>query len=180
MVRGRIENLVLVNKKDEGVGLAEKLQCHLGKGILHRAFSVYIFNKQNQLLIQKRSKLKLLWPLYWSNTCCSHPREREEMVSAGQRRLKEEMGFSCPLKIVGKFQYRVAFGGAGSENEVLTIAAGRYDDKVKIDPKEVADWRWLDLKNLKKEIKEDPTNFTPWFKMALKKFFFNGKVKNLS
>lgn len=180
MARGRIENLVLVNERDEAIGLAEKLRCHLDKGILHRAFSVYVFNKWNQLLLQKRSDLKLLWPLFWSNTCCSHPQEKEEIVAAGQRRLKEEMGFSCPLKIVGKFQYQAVFGKIGSENEVLTIAVGQYDGEIKADPKEVSAFRWVGLKDLKKEIEQNTADFTPWFKMALNKIFFNGKIKNLS
>ncbi len=172
-MNNKTEKLVLVDKKDRVIGFEDKLKCHLGKGALHRAFSIYIFNKKNQLLIQRRSKLKLLWPFYWSNTCCGHPRKNEDFGTAGKRRLREEMGFFCPLKIVGKFQYRAVFEKVGSENEVLTILAGEYDGQIKPCPKEVADWRWIEMEDLKKEISQNPSNFTPWFKIALKKVFKN-------
>lgn len=176
-----MEKLVLVDEKDKIIGYGDKLECHLGKGALHRAFSIYVFNKKNRLLLQKRSKTKLLWPLYWSNTCCSHPLENEDFKRAGQRRLREEMGFSCPLKIVGKFQYRAVFKKVGSENEVLTILAGKYDGKVKPAAEEVVDWRWIEIADLKKEIKQNPSGFTPWFKLVLKKIFPNAqRLKILS
>lgn len=171
----KTEKLVLVDKKDRLIGFGKKLKCHLGKGVLHRAFSIYIFNKRNQLLIQKRSKSKLLWPLYWSNTCCSHPRENEDFEEAGERRLEEELGFSCPLRLAGKFQYQASFKKIGSENEICFILLGRYNGKIKPNPKEVADWRWLGMKKLGKEISQNPSNFTPWFKISLKKVFKDGK-----
>lgn len=171
----KAEKLILVDEKDGVIGFEDKLKCHLGKGVLHRAFSVYIFNKKNQLLIQKRSGLKLLWPSYWSNACCSHPRKNEDIGTAGERRLREEMGFSCSLSIVGKFNYRAVFGKIGSENEALTVLAGRYDGLIKPDAKEVADWRWVGLEDLRREIGQNPSDFTPWLKLTLKKVFQNGE-----
>ena len=122
-----MKKLLLVNKKDEVIGFETKEKCHAGKGILHRAFSVYLFNNKGQLLIQQRSKFKKLWPLYWANTCCSHPRKNEGYVGAGERRLKEELGIISPLKMVGKFQYQVRYKNIGSENELCAILIGEYN-----------------------------------------------------
>ena len=160
--------LIIVNKNDEKIGLEDNLKCHLGKGILHRAFSVFVFNNKNQLLIQKRSKLKLLWPLYWSNTCCSHPLDGELYEESGKKRLKEEMGFSCFLKIITKFYYQASYKNIGSENEIDTILIGKYNGTIKPNSKEVADYKWIDIDELQKDIKKNPSKYTPWFKIALK------------
>jgi len=164
-----MKKLVLVNEKDEMVGLEEKEKCHRGKGILHRAFSIYIFNNKGQLLIQQRSKFKKLWPNYWSNSCCSHPREREDYIKAGKRRLKEELGFNSTLKFITKFQYQAKYKDIGSENELCTILVGYYNGKVKPNPKEVADWQWIDVNKLRKDFKKNPENYTLWFKIGLEK-----------
>ena len=169
------EKLVLVNEEDKTIGFEDKLKCHLGKGLLHRAFSIYIFNNQNQLLIQKRSKWKLLWPLYWSNSCCSHPRKNESYKNAAQRRLKEELGFTCSLTVIDKFQYHASFKDIGSENEICAILIGKYNGKVKPNPKEVADWRWIEIEKLKQEMAQNPSKFTPWFKIGLKRILSNAK-----
>lgn len=162
--------LVIVNKSDEKIGLEDKLKCHFGKGILHRAFSIFIFNNKKQLLIQKRSKLKLLWPLYWSNSCCSHPYKDKNLIISAEKRLKRELGFSCKLKFLDKFYYHSFYKNIGSENEITSILVGKYSKEIKPNPEEVSDWKWINLDKLKKDIAKNPQKYTPWFEIALKKF----------
>jgi len=165
-----MKKLILVNKKDKVVGFETKEKCHQGKGILHRAFSIYLFNNKGQLLIQQRSKFKKLWPLYWANTCCSHPRQDESYVKAGERRLKEELGFSCFLKMVDKFQYQAKYKDVGSENEMCAVLVGEYDGKVKANPKEIAYWKWVDVNKLQDDFKRNPDKYAPWFKIGLRRY----------
>jgi geranylgeranyl diphosphate synthase type I len=161
--------LVLVDKKDRVVGYASKEKCHQGKGLLHRAFSVYIFNRQGELLIQQRSRLKPLWPLYWANSCCSHPRRGEGYKEAGERRLEEELGFTCSLKLVDKFQYQALYKNKGSENEVCAILSGKYDGKVRPNRREAAGWKWVDAEKIKNDFKRHRDKYTPWFKIGLER-----------
>ena len=165
-----MEKVVAVDKKDRSLGLRDKLECHLGKGILHRAFSVFVFN-EGRILLQQRSSEKFLWPLYWTNTCCSHPLPEEDYEQAAQRRLKEEMGFACPVKKIGIFQYQASYKDRGSENEVCAVLAGDWNGKVFANPKEVAAFRWVDFEELKKDIAVNPDKYTPWFKMEIENFF---------
>jgi len=162
--------LVKVNRKDEEIGLEDKLKCHLGRGILHRAFTIFVFNSKNQLLIQKRSKEKLLWPLVWEASCSSHPVKGESHIAAGKKRLKKELGFDCGLKFLDKFEYRVKYKNIGSEYEICALLTGRYNGKVKPNKKEVADWKWVDLKKLKKDIAKKSAEYAPWLKIALKEY----------
>lgn len=164
-----MKKLLLVNKKDKVVGLETKEKCHKGKGILHRAFSVYLFNNKGQLLIQQRSKLKKRWPLYWTNSCCSHPYKDESYVKAGERRLKEELGFSSPLEMVDKFQYQARYKDIGSENELCAILIGEYSGRIKPNSKEISDWKWVSPGKLVKDFKKNPDKYTPWLKIGLKK-----------
>jgi len=166
-----MDKVITVDENDNQIGLKDKLICHLGQGILHRAFSVFVFNIKGEFLLQKRSKDKFLWPLYWTNTCCSHPKENESYEEAGQRRLKEEMGFSCPLKFIGKFQYQSGYKDIGSENELCSVLVGEYDGKISINPEEVADYKWVNFENLKEDVIKNPDNYTPWLTMELEKFF---------
>ncbi len=161
---------MLVNEKDEVIGTEEKMKCHLGKGVLHRAFSVYIFNNKGEILIQQRSKEKPLWPLYWSNSCCSHPRPGESCVEAGERRLQEELGFSCPLKKIDNFLYQAKYKDIGWEREFLTIMYGFYQGEVKPAPREVNDWKWISPENLIKDMEKNPEKYTPWFKRGFKRY----------
>lgn len=173
-----VENIILVDEQDNEVGLEEKIKCHLQQGILHRAFSVFIFNSKNELLLQKRSSKKMLWPLYWTNTCCSHQKHGEDFQTAGRRRLKEELGFDCLLKFLGKFQYQANYNNIGSENELCYVLSGKYNGQVKVDKNEIAEYKWIDFEELKKDVKKNPDKYTPWFKLELKKFFNLKKYEN--
>jgi isopentenyl-diphosphate Delta-isomerase len=159
------ESLILVDDTDEQIGFCTKSECHLGNGLLHRAFSVFIFNREGKLLLQQRSEHKPLWPLYWSNSCCSHPHEAEEVEDAGRRRLREELNLQCELDFLYKFQYQANFGDLGAENEFCHVFAGYTDDSVIAHPDEIADWRYVDPETLTREIAEDGSRFTPWLKM---------------
>lgn len=163
-----MEELVVVDKNDNVLGLENKEKCHKGKGILHRGFSVYILNKKGELLIQRRSKYKKTWPLFWSNTVCSHPRKDENYKRAAERRLKEELGFSCKLKYLYKFMYRARFKDM-SENEMCAVLIGLSEKKPKPNPKEIAEWKYVKINDLKKQMRKTPRKFTPWFRMELKK-----------
>jgi isopentenyl-diphosphate delta-isomerase len=159
------EYLILVDAQDNVMGYETKEKCHQGKGKLHRAFSIFIFNRSKELLIQKRSALKPLWPLYWSNSVCSHPRQGEADFEAAQRRLKEEIGIETPLQFLFKFQYRASFKGIGSENEVCSVYIGKTDVSIVANPEEIAEWRYIDLGELDRNILTHPEIYTPWFKM---------------
>lgn len=173
------KNLILVDEKDNVIGQAPKSICHLGRGRRHRAFSIFIFNKQGELLIQKRSAKKMLWPGYWANSCCSHPRTGEDMASAVNRRLWEELGLKSRLNYILKFRYQAKFKTIGSENEFCHIFAGKLNGKIKANPQEIAAWRFSSLKFLYQDIKTNPRQYAPWFKTELKKLEkikFNPKI----
>lgn len=157
------ESLILVDEADHGVGHMSKVLCHEGRGVLHRAFSLLIFNGSGELLIQQRSASKRLWPLYWSNSCCSHPRRAETMEAAIHRRLHEELGLRCPLRFLFKFQYQAQFDETGAENELCSVFIGRCTDTVKIDRDEIRAWRWVSPEALQAEMSAGAGNFTPWF-----------------
>lgn len=160
--------LILVDKKNRKIRVGDKKRAHLGKGILHRAFTVFVFNPENQLLIQKRSKDKFLWPLAWEASCSSHPLPGEDYLAAGKKRLKKELGFSCKLKLLGQFQYQANYQNIGSENEICALLIGKYNGKIKPNKKELAEYKWIDLKELKKDLAKKPEEYAPWLKIALK------------
>ncbi len=159
-------NVVLVDEKDNQIGLEEKIKAHLEKGRLHRAFMIFIFNEKGELLLQKRSKNKMLWPLYWDCTCASHPFEKEEYIEAGKRRLKEELGFSCSLSYLTKFCYQAEYKKVGSENEICALLIGSYSSIIKENPEEVEEIKWISLPELRKKINNNPADFTPWLKIG--------------
>src|SRR5271168_1634093 len=127
------DTLILVDAADCRLGSMSKARCHEGRGVLHRAFSLLIFNEAGELLLQQRAATKRLWPLYWSNSCCSHPRRAESMETAIHRRLHEELGLRCPLQFLFKFQYQAQFEAAGAEHEVCSVFIGRSSDSVRIN-----------------------------------------------
>ena len=165
VVSSTSEELILVDEQDREIGHETKLECHAGDGILHRAFSIFVFNSQDQLLLQQRSAEKPLWPGYWSNTCCSHPRRGESMDVAVSRRLDQELGFECPLEYLYKFKYHAQYGAVGAEREYCWVYYGRYDGPVDVNVTEIADWRFVDVGALEAELEASPDRFTPWFKM---------------
>jgi isopentenyl-diphosphate Delta-isomerase len=165
IVSNASEELIVVDEHDREVGSRSKSDCHSGGGILHRAFSIFVFNGDNELLLQKRSPTKLLWPNYWSNTCCSHPRRGESMERAVQRRLEQELGFTCPLEFLYKFKYQAQYGSVGAEHEYCSVYYGRYDGPVDVNINEVGEWRFIGVTALERELARAPETFTPWFKM---------------
>jgi isopentenyl-diphosphate delta-isomerase len=159
------EELILVDERDNELGFLSKQQCHDGDGILHRAFSLFVFNAMGELLLQKRSVDKRLWPLFWSNSCCSHPRKGESMEVATRRRLQEELDMHADLEFVYKFSYRAQFGEHGSENELCSVFLGRTDQTYSANANEIAEARFVTVETLQNELRKNPEEFTPWFKM---------------
>ncbi|MGC8521380.1 MAG: isopentenyl-diphosphate Delta-isomerase [Steroidobacteraceae bacterium] len=158
------ESLILVDEADREVGHASRARCHEGGGLLHRAFSLFVFNERDEVLIQQRSAGKRLWPLFWSNSCCSHPRRAENMDAAIHRRLYEELGLKCPLHFLFKFKYQAQFDGAGAEHELCSVFIGRCTAPVvRANRTEVAAWRWIAPEALDAEMRAGEAHFTPWF-----------------
>lgn len=159
------EKLILVDDDDNIIGYKTKEESHKGNGILHRAFSIFIFDDQNRLLIHKRSNSKKLWPLYWSNSCCSHPRQGENIEEAAHRRLKEELGIETPLKILFKFQYSANYKNVGSEREMCSVLIGKTNSQISPNKNEIAEWRFADIDELNNDMNSNPDKYTPWFKL---------------
>ncbi len=159
------EALILVDATDREIGQRSKADCHDGHGILHRAFSLFVFNPAGQLLLQQRSKGKRLWPGYWANSCCSHPRVGEDMPAATARRLREELGMRGAMRFVYKFQYQADYGDLGAEHELCWVYVGQSADPVKVNRHEVESWRFVTPAELDSEIAERPEAFTPWLKL---------------
>jgi isopentenyl-diphosphate Delta-isomerase len=158
--------LILVDDADREIGHLDRANCHAGSGVLHRAFSLLIFNGAGELLLQQRAAGKRLWPLYWSNSCCSHPRRAEKMEDAIHRRLMEELGLVCPLHFLFKFQYQAQFDAAGAERELCSVFIGRAAGRVRANPAEIHDWRWINTAALEAELSDDGAiRFTPWFRI---------------
>lgn len=162
-----MEKVVLVDENDKKIGLIEKEEAHLGEGKLHRAFTSFVFNKKGEALIAKRSKGKMLWPLVWDSACASHPRKGESYEEATERRLKEELGFSCQTKRVDNFLYHVAYRDIGFEYEYCVNMIGNYDGKVDHVKDEVEEWKWISIEDLRRNMEKDPDSYTPWLKIAL-------------
>jgi isopentenyl-diphosphate delta-isomerase len=162
------EEIILVDEKDNKIGIGEKLKVHQ-EGKLHRAFSIFIFNSKGEILLQKRARSKYHSAGLWSNACCSHPKPDETLKEATTRRLKEEMGIKCNLKEVFNFIYRVDLGNL-IEYEFDHIFVGELDGNPRPNRKEVEDWKWINLEKLKKDTKDNPEKYTYWFKMILDNF----------
>ncbi|MBL8201274.1 MAG: isopentenyl-diphosphate Delta-isomerase [Chromatiales bacterium] len=157
--------LVLVDEADREIGTLPKTAGHLGAGTLHRAFSVFLFDEQGRVLIQQRAAGKMLWPGYWSNSCCSHPRPGESVEDAGRRRVREELRVDCRLHFLYKFRYQARFGDVGSEHELCYVYAGYPRGTLVVDPAEIADHRWVSPEELTGEIAARPDRFSPWMKL---------------
>lgn len=164
------ERVILVNEKDEQIGLMPKLEAH-EKALLHRAFSVFVFNKKNELMLQQRAAHKYHSPLLWANTCCSHQRDGETNIQAGKRRLQEEMGFVTDLENTVSFIYKAPFDNGLTEHEFDHVMIGNYEEAPVINPDEVAAWKWMPLEDVKNDMLERPEIYTEWFKIIFDKFY---------
>ena len=163
------EKVILVNEDDKQLGLMGKMEAH-EKAVLHRAFSVFVFNKKGELLLQQRALDKYHSPGLWTNTCCSHQRDRELNIEAGQRRLQEEMGFQCELQELFWFVYKAAFDNGLTEHELDHVMIGSFEDDPIINPEEVASFKWMLLDDVKKSMKEQPELYTEWFKIIFNEY----------
>lgn len=164
------EQVILVNEKDEPIGLMGKMEAH-EKGLLHRAFSVFIFNSKQEVLLQQRAACKYHSPNLWTNTCCSHPRAGETNQQAGERRLQEEMGLQVPLQEVFSFIYKAPFDNGLTEHEYDHVLIGYSEAQPQINPEEVASWKWLSLEAIKEDILQAPERYTAWFKIIFEEFY---------
>ena len=164
------EKVILVDQSDNKIGLMDKMEAH-EKGVLHRAFSVFIFNKCNELMLQKRAHSKYHSPGLWTNTCCSHQRDDESNIEAGKRRLFEEMGFTTDLAETTSFIYRAAFDNDLIEHELDHILIGSYENSPNINKTEVDSWKWMQLEDIKEDIEISPNNYTVWFKIIFQKYY---------
>ncbi|MDE1829929.1 MAG: isopentenyl-diphosphate Delta-isomerase [Thaumarchaeota archaeon] len=164
-----MEYLILVDSNDNPIGSEEKVKCHLPNGKLHRAFTILLFNGEGKLLLTQRSMSKMLWPGDWDGTVASHPRQSETYVSSAERRLPEELGISCKLDYLFKFEYHVPYKDIGSENEVCGTLIGTVNDpgKIKIVEDEISAIKWISFDELFSEIEKSPQNFCPWMLVAL-------------
>ena len=165
VVSSEAEELILVDEDDREQGHLSKAACHDGDGVLHRAFSAFLFNADGELLLQQRATTKRLWPGYWSNSCCSHPRRGESMATATARRLDDELNLATDLRFIYKFRYQAAYADLGSEHELCHVFLGRIDDEVQPNAEEIAAVRFVSAAALDRELAENPERFTPWFKM---------------
>lgn len=173
------EEVILVNKQDEQLGLMPKMEAHK-KALLHRAFSVFVFNKKNELLLQQRAKEKYHSPELWTNTCCSHQRNGETNLEAGKRRLYEEMGFVCDLKEVFKFIYKAPFDNGLTEHELDHVMIGYYNEDPVINEEEVESFQWMKMEDVKNDIRKHPEKYTEWFKIIFRESFdkLEGKMRS--
>lgn len=165
------EYIIAVDKFDKEIAPIEKMEAHYN-GVLHRAFSILVFNSNNKLLLQKRNSNKYHSPGLWTNTCCSHPRFGENLQNAIYRRLHEEMGFNCELREIFSFTYNVEFDDRISENEYDHVFIGTYDGKVIPNTEEVEDFKWISIDEIKADMKNNPDLYTYWFKCLLDKIDF--------
>jgi isopentenyl-diphosphate delta-isomerase len=164
------EQVILVDTQDNPIGLMPKMEAH-EKGILHRAFSVFILNDAGELMLQQRALHKYHSPGLWTNTCCSHQRDGETNIAAGKRRLQEEMGFETELREVTSFIYKAPFDNGLTEHELDHIMIGQYNDAPNINPDEVAHWKWMPIDAVRDDINQHPENYTVWFIIIFEQFY---------
>ena len=170
------EQVVLVDEHDNEVGTMEKIEAH-EKALLHRAFSIFVFNDAGQMMLQKRALSKYHSPGLWTNTCCSHPRPGESLEEATRRRIAEEMGFECKMHEVFSFIYKAAFDHGLTEHELDHVFMGLHNGDPLINPDEVEEWKWIDVDDLLKDIDQFPDKYTVWFKIAVKEMGDRGYLR---
>ncbi len=159
------EMLTLVDVADRELGSLSKAECHDGAGVLHRAFSLFVFDAAGETLLQRRHADKRLWPGFWSNGCCSHPRHGESLEGAVVRRCHEELGLAIVPRFLFRFEYQAAFGDAGSEHELCSVFVGQSAEAPTVNATEIAEWRWIAPDELDGAIATAPDTFTPWLKI---------------
>ena len=164
------ELVVLVDEQDNQLGLMPKMEAHQ-KAVLHRAFSVFVFNNQGELMLQQRAAEKYHSPLLWTNACCSHQRDGETSLEAGKRRLQEEMGFVCDLEEIFSFVYKAPFENGLTEHELDHVMIGTYNGEPKINKEEVASFKWMPLEEVKLDIEQNPELYTAWFKIIFQESY---------
>lgn len=164
------EKVILVNELDEQIGLMPKLEAH-EKAILHRAFSVFVLNDNKEIMLQQRAHQKYHSPLLWTNTCCSHQREGETNLQAGNRRLYEEMGFNTELKELFHFIYKAPFDNGLTEHELDHVMIGYFNSEPVINIDEVETWKWMKIENVKNDMLLNPEIYTVWFKIIFDEFY---------
>ena len=160
-----MSQVILVNKQDEATGTMDKLEAH-EKGLLHRAFSIFIFNAKGEMLLQQRALSKYHSGGLWTNACCSHPQPGEDIEESAQRRLMEEMGFNAELKKIFSFIYKTDFDNGLTEHEVDHVFIGNYEAVIQPNPEEVSNFYFQPMNVIRKSIEEQPHLFTSWFKIA--------------
>jgi len=163
-----IEKVVLVDQQDKAIGEMEKMEAH-EKAVLHRAFSVFVFNENDELMLQQRALSKYHSPGLWTNTCCSHPRSGETVLEAGHRRLVEEMGFDCEIEKIFDFIYKAKLDKGLTEHEFDHVLFGRYNDVPEINPEEVESWKWMQMDDIATDMKSHPERYTIWFQIAFER-----------
>lgn len=175
-----INEVILVNVSDEEIGSMEKMEAHQ-KGLLHRAFSVLLFNGKKELLLQKRAIGKYHSEGLWTNTCCSHPSPGESVITAANRRLKEEMGLDCKLQNGFSFVYKVELDNNLTEHELDHIVVGLSDRNPVLNLQEASDYSWMSIEKLQYEMKFHPEKYTSWFKIIMNEYFeqLNKLVKTI-
>jgi len=161
--------VTLVDENDKEVGVSKKLEAHMGGGKLHRAFSVFIFDSNGRMLLQRRALVKYHSGGLWTNACCSHPSPTESTEAAAHRRLKEEMGFDCDLSEIFSFIYKTPVSGGLTEWEYDHVFVGKYNGKVKPDLNEIAEVKWVQVEDLMKDVRRNPSKYTEWLKLSLDK-----------
>lgn len=164
------EKVILVNENDEQIGLMPKMEAH-EKAVLHRAFSVFILNANNEIMLQQRAAQKYHSPLLWTNTTCSHQREGETNIQAGTRRLREEMGFETDLKELFSFIYKAPFDNGLTEHELDHVMIGYYNDEPNINREEAESWKWMGIDAVKEDMQQRPEEYTVWFRIIFDEFY---------
>ena len=159
------EPLVCVDEQDRALKYLNKAACHDGAGVLHRAFSIFLFNSRGELLLQQRSQSKRLWPMWWSNSACSHPRRGETLEAAIERRSHEELAITTPLHFTHKFIYHAPYLDAGSEHELCHVYVGVSDAAVRVNVHEVAATRWVSPEALDEALADPDAPYTPWLRL---------------
>lgn len=173
------EPLILVDEQDNDVGHLDKWRCHAGAGVLHRAFSVFVFDDRGRVLLQRRSAQKPLWPLFWSNSCCSHPRRGEAVEQAVARRLHEELGLSgLRPEFLYKFRYRAAYENVGTEHELCYVFGTTADQIPQANPAEIDDLIWVTVQDLDRLVDDQASQITPWAVMEWRRIRSEGLHPN--